>query len=247
MRYNTFIKQTYIHVRTDFSMLNKTDIKQMFNNIAKNYDKLNNIMTFNQQLNIKKRAIANVSLQPNFKVLDVCTGTGDIAIYIAQNIIKEGKVIGVDFSENMLEIAKTKAKGTENIEFQLGDALNLPFEDGEFDACFISFGLRNLTDLKAGLSEIKRVTKKGGTVVNIDTGKPKGLIKIIHGIFFFKIIPIIGKLFNGNSAPYKYLPQSTQNFPSADELVEIFEELGLNNVKKFDFLFGAISQQLGEA
>jgi len=224
-----------------------SNIKQMFNSIAKNYDKLNNIISLNQQLSIKKKAIKNVPIKSDFKVLDVCTGTGDIAIYLAKNIVKEGKVTGVDFSENMLAIAKNKASKIENLEFITADALNLPFKDEEFDACFISFGLRNLTDLKKGLSEMKRVTKKGGFIVNIDTGKPKGIIKLFHNLYFFNIVPIIGKLFNGNSAPYKYLPQSTANFPSADGLVNIFNEIGLNNVKKYDFLFGAISQQTGEA
>ena len=227
-------------------MKNSANIKQMFDNIAKNYDKLNNIMTFHQHLNIKERAIKNVNLNTNAKILDVCTGTGDIAIYIAQNVVKSGKVIGVDFSENMLALAKEKARGVKNLEFKFADALALPFEDGEFDACFISFGLRNLTDLKDGLKEMKRVTKKGGFIINLDTGKPTGIVRIFHELFFFKIVPLFGKLFNGNDAPYKYLPESTKEFPSADELVEIFKELGLTNVRKVDFLFGAISEQIGQ-
>lgn len=223
-----------------------TNINQMFDNIAKNYDKLNNIISFGMHLNIKKRAINNVALKSDSKILDICTGTGDIAIYIGKNIVKEGKVTGIDFSENMLRIAKNKAANIENIDFIFADALNLPFKDGEFDACFISFGLRNLPDIKKGLLEMKRVTKKGGLIVNIDTGKPKGIFTIFHKLYFFHIVPILGKLFNGNSSPYKYLPQSTKNFPNGDELVQIFEELGLNNVKKFDFLFGSISQQIGQ-
>jgi len=218
----------------------------MFDDIAKNYDKLNNLMTFGTHLKIKKNAIANVPIKSNFKVLDICTGTGDIAIHLAKNVVKDGKVIGVDFSENMLKLAQNKARNLKNLDFVFADALNLPFKDGEFDTCFISFGLRNLSDLKQGLLEMKRVTKKGGFVVNIDTGKPKGILKIFHELFFFNIVPIIGRLFNGDSAPYKYLPASTKNFPSADELVQIFEELGLKKAKKFDFLFGAISQQVGE-
>lgn len=222
------------------------NIKKMFNNIARNYDKLNNLMTFGLHLKIKKAAIKNVPLKSGFKVLDLCTGTGDIAIYLARNIIKDGKVTAVDFSENMLEIAKQKAAKIKNIEFVNADVLNLPFQDGEFDACFISFGLRNLTGLKKGLLEMKRVTKKGGYVVNLDTGKPKGIAGFFHKLFFFYIVPLIGRLFNGDSSPYKYLPESTKKFPNADELVKIFEEIGLNEVKKIDFLFGAISQQTGK-
>ena len=227
-------------------MTQDDNIKEMFNNIAKNYDKLNNIISLKMQLRVKKKAINNIALKSDSKVLDICCGTGDIAIYIGKNIVKNGKVIGIDFSENMLAIAKGKSLGLKNIEFMLGDALNLPFKDDEFDASFISFGLRNLTDIEKGLSEMKRVTKQGGLIVNIDTGKPKGFFKLLFNLYFFHIVPVIGKLFNGNSTPYKYLPQSTKNFPSGDELVGKFKDLGLSNVKKYDFLFGTISQQVGE-
>lgn len=227
----------------------KENIQEMFDSIAHSYDKLNNIISLGQHLNIKKRAIKNVPLKSNSKVLDVCTGTGDIAIYLAKNVVSEGSVVGVDFCEHMLEIAKTKIKEIGNIEFIKADALNLPFNDEEFDACFISFGLRNLTDLKKGLQEMERVVKKGGFVVNIDTGKPKGIFnifKILHNIYFFHVVPLISRLFMTNASAYKYLPQSTIDFPEADELVRIFEEIGLTNVKKFDFLFGAISEQIGQ-
>lgn len=221
-------------------------IQKMFDNIAKNYDKLNNIISLNMHLSVKKQAIKNVALKSDFKILDVCTGTGDIAIYIAKNIVLKGEAIGVDFSQNMLEIARQKAKNIPNLSFINADALNLPFNDGEFDACFISFGLRNLSDLKKGLKEMKRVTKQGGFVVNIDTGKPKGITKIFFDLFFFGLVPLLGKIFNKDASPYKYLPQSTKNFPSPDELVKIFESEGFKNVQKHDFLFGAISQQIGQ-
>lgn len=226
-------------------MAKDTNINKMFDNIAKNYDKLNNIISLGLQLKIKEKAINNAVLKPDSKILDVCTGTGDIAIYIANNKLKEGRVTGVDFSENMLNIARKKASNIKNIDFIAADALNLPFKDGEFDACFISFGLRNLPDIEKAILEMKRVTKKGGLIVNIDTGKPKGIFKFLHHLYFFYIVPILGRLFNGDSSPYKYLPQSTKSFPSCDELALIFEKLGLTNVKKYDFLFGTISEQIG--
>jgi len=227
-------------------MKNETSIKQMFNNIAKNYDRLNNIISLGRHSIVKKNAINNVPLKSDFKVLDICTGTGDIVIYIAKNITKGGSVIGIDFSENMLEIAKQKAINIQNIDFLIADALALPFKDGEFDACFISFGLRNIPDYKKCLAEMKRVTKKGGFIINMDTGKPKNIFRPLYNFYFFNIVPLFGKIFNGNSQPYKYLPESTIKFPSGDELVHTLEEIGLNNVKKFDFLFGAISQQIGQ-
>lgn len=224
----------------------RNDIQEMFDNIAKNYDKLNNIISLNFHKKIKRDAINNVEIKPSFKILDACTGTGDIALYLAQNKVHEGFVIGADFSNKMLEIAKNKAKNIKNIEFLKADVLNLPFKDETFDACFISFGLRNLTDLNKGLEELKRVTKKGGFVVNLDTGKPTGFVGFFFNLFFFHLVPLLGLFFHGDSSPYKYLPESTKKFPSPDELVEIFEELGLKNVEKHDFLFGAISQQIGE-
>lgn len=227
-------------------MKNGMNIKEMFNKISAKYDRLNQIMTLGLNLSIKIKAIKNIPLKPDFKVLDVCCGTGDIAIYIAKNVTKEGKVIGADFSVNMLEIAKNKAKNIENISFIEADALNLPFKDDEFDACFISFGLRNLKDLKKGLEEMKRVVKSEGFVVNLDTGKPKGIFKFFHNIYFHGAVPVIGKIFGGNYEPYKYLTTSAKNFPSSDELVEIFKQIGLKNVSKHEFLFGSISLQFGQ-
>lgn len=222
------------------------EIKKMFDEIAKNYDRLNDIISFKAHSKTRHQAIKNVALKPDAKVLDVCCGTGDIAIYLAKNVVKTGKVTGIDFSKNMLELAKKKAKEIKNIEFIEGDALNLPFRDNEFDACFISFGLRNLDNLEKGLQEMKRVTKEGGFVVSLDMGKPHGPLKFFYNLFLFKIIPILGAIFCAKFKAYKYLPESTKKFPPPEELVKIFEQVGLKNVKRFDFLFGAISQQIGQ-
>lgn len=222
-----------------------SDIQKIFDNISGCYDKLNNIISLGWHHRIKKEAIDNVPLKSDFKVLDLCTGTGDIAIYIA-SVVKNGNVVGVDFSEKMLVIARKKGQGIENLSFIKADALNLPFKDEEFDACFISFGLRNLTDLRKGLQEMKRVTKEGGYVVSLDMGKPKGIIGFFYNLFLFFIVPILGFLFSKKFAAYKYLPESTKKFPSPEKLVEIFEQTGFKNVERHDFIFGAISEQFGE-
>lgn len=226
-------------------MHKKVDIKEMFNSISKSYDKLNNIISFNMHSNIKKRAIGNLPLDHKIKVLDVCTGTGDIAIYFAK-LLPCAKITGIDFSPEMLKIASVKAQNLKNINFIEGDALNLPFQDDEFDITFISFGLRNLTDLEQGLKEMKRVTKPGGIVSSLDMGKMKGFWAPFYNLFLFKIVPILGLLFSAKFAAYKYLPQSTEKFPSQERLVDIFGQIGLKNVKKHDFLCGAISQQTGQ-
>lgn len=226
-------------------MKNSVNIKEMFNSIATSYDKLNNIISFNMHSNIKKQAIGNLPLDHKIKILDVCTGTGDIAIYFAK-LLPCADIVGVDFSPEMLKIASIKAQNYKNINFMEGDALNLPFDDGEFDIAFISFGLRNLTDLEQGLKEMKRVTKQGGVISSLDMGKMKGFFAPFYNFFLFKIVPLLGLFFSSKFAAYKYLPQSTEKFPSQERLVEIFAQIGLKNVKKHDFLHGAISQQVGQ-
>ncbi|OGI00566.1 MAG: hypothetical protein A2Y25_07670 [Candidatus Melainabacteria bacterium GWF2_37_15] len=212
------------------------NIREMFDSIADKYDFLNNLISLGLHKNIKKCAIKHVPLKQGAKVLDLCTGTGDIVILLSE---KNVEITAVDFSPNMLEIAKKRAKNRKNISFMQADVLNLPFNDETFDAVFISFGLRNLTDLNKGILEMKRVVKTGGYVVNLDTGKPKGLFAPIFRFYFFKIVPLLGKA-------YKYLPESTQNFPSQEELVKIFLELGFKEVKNYNYAFGAIAQQVAK-
>lgn len=224
----------------------KDFIHSMFDSLAKNYDFMNEIISLGNNLKIKKKAVKNVSLVPQAKILDLCTGTGDIAICLAQEYPDIEEIIGVDFSKNMLEVAAQKAKNIPNIKFLEGDALNLPFEDGHFDVSFISYGLRNIINLKEAILEIKRVTKKGGYVINIDIGKPKGIFRLLFYSYFFYLVPLLGKLFNGKSMPYKYLPDSTIDFPSQEELVNIFKELGFSEVKNYNFSFGAIAQQVAK-
>lgn len=221
-------------------------VQHMFDNIALDYDKMNEIMSFGMNRSIKKQVIRNVPLQSNARILDVCSGTGDIAVFLAKYFGMAGQITGIDFSQNMLNIAKEKAKGFDNIEFMQGDALNLPFEDETFDACFVGYGLRNLVDLKKGISEMKRVTKKGGYVVNLDLGKSTGIFSSLFRLYFFNIVPAFGKIFHGDYTPYRYLPESNESFPSQDQLVSIFKELGFSEVKNYNYVFGTIAQQIAK-
>ncbi len=221
-----------------------SEIIDMFDNIANKYDFLNNIISFGRHKSIKCQAIKNVPLQKDMKILDICTGTGDIAFLVSELFDNRINITATDFSENMLKIAEKRAGNRKNITFVFANAINLPFEDDSFDAVFISFGLRNLTDLKKGINEIKRVLKDRGFVVNLDTGKPEGILGIIFKLYFFNIVPLIGKVFSGNFKAYRYLPKSTQSFPSQKELVKVFENSGFKQVKNYDFAFGAIAQQV---
>ena len=247
-------------------MKKSLDIKRMFDSIAKTYDFLNNIISFGMHKSVKRSAIRHVPLQKGMKILDLCTGTGDIAIFISELYKDQINVTAVDFSGNMLDIAVERAKNHKNIKFIQADAMKLPFEDNFFDAVFISFGLRNLhkagvnesgnrvfdfissypKDLHKGIKEIKRVVKDNGFVTNLDTGKPKGLLGKVFRLYFFNIVPLMGGIFCGNFSAYKYLPESAEGFPSQEKLVEIFEQRGFKEVKNYNFAFGTIAQQVAK-
>lgn len=224
---------------------NKTEyVHEMFDKLAVDYDLMNNIISFGRHKSVKKRVIKNAHIKTGMNVLDVCTGTGDMPIFIAEKFGDSVKITGVDFSEKMLEIARNRNKKHKNIEFINADALNLPFEDGVFDVVFVSFGLRNLDDFKKGIIELKRITKQGGCVVNLDMGKPKGFVGYVFRLYFFGLVPLLGKLFHGSAEPYVYLPESCKTFPDQEELVRIFYELGFNYVKNYNFAFGVLAQQV---
>jgi len=223
----------------------KTDfVRELFDKLSSDYDFMNNIISFGMHKFIKEQAIKNIPVKKYFKILDVCTGTGDIAIAVSQIYGETVEITGVDFSEKMLEIFKTRTANHNNISFLYADALNLPFEDNTFDAVFISFGLRNLEDLQQGITELKRVTKNGGYLANLDTGKPKGILGVAFKIYLFLLVPFMGKLLHGNSMPYRYFFDSIEDFPAQENLVELFYESGFQEVRNYNYAFGAIAQQI---
>ena len=222
--------------------------RQFFDGLAPKYDRLNEVLSLGQHQRIKRAAIRHLQIRPGEKILDVCTGSGDTAIMMAR-AYPDAYVIGIDVSKEMLKIARERAIGINNLEFRSANAMSLPFENGSFDRVLISFGLRNLDDLRVGLSEMKRVTRPGGVVSNLDLGKPpEGLLSWVHQVYFRKFIPWLGKTFfhRGEFNSFGYLPTSGKYFPSQAGLVSIFQELGFSNVRRYDFMLGAISQQTGE-
>lgn len=217
-------------------------IKELFNSISNNYDKLNDIMSFGLHRKIKKDVIKQSKVlfeNPPFNCLDLCCGTGDLS-----GILKKGftnsKVTGVDFSKNMLEIAKRKHPG---IEFLEADITNLPFEDESFDLCIISFGLRNVENIDAALKEIYRVLKHGGVFINIDLGKPNKFFNIFLKPYMYFWVAFLGKIFHGDETPYKYLAESNETFPSPYELMQAFMSIGFSKTENKNFLFGQIAAQ----
>lgn len=225
--------------------MNKSDfVKNMFDKLSADYDFMNNIITFGLHKNIKRKSVNNAGIKPGDKILDVCTGTGDISIITSKEFGASIEITAVDFSEKMLEIAQKRAKKYKNINFLQADALNLPFADSSFDVVFISFGLRNLVDINSGILELKRVIKDNGVLVNIDMGKPRHIFGLLLKLYMSLIVPLLGNFFHKDAIPYKYLFNSSQDFPDQDELEEIYLKAGFKNVKKYNFLFGAIAQQI---
>lgn len=210
---------------------NPEKIKEMFNSIAKSYDSNNDLISFGLHKKVKKWAVE--SFKFSGKCLDLCTGTGDIAEFLSKSCV----VIGLDFSPEMIAIAKQKHP---EIEFIEGDCTNLPFENESFDAVTISFGLRNIENYDKALDEINRVLKVGGKFLHLDFGKKNFLADVIYDF----VIPKLVKILYCNEIPYKYLVQSKKEFFDEKHLTKLFENHNLEIIKTKSFLFGTISCQL---
>lgn len=204
-------------------------IKEMFNQIAEKYDFNNNLISFGLHNFVKESAISKINFHG--KCLDLCTGTGDIAYLLHK---KNCEVIGLDFSENMLNIAKNKYP---DIEFIEGDCTDLPFEENTFDAITISFGLRNVENYNKALDEIYRVLKPDGIVFHLDFCKNNLFANVIYDF----IIPKLVKIFYGNNLPYKYLVQSKKDFFDNKNLKKIFEQHKFKHEKTQTYLLGTIA------
>lgn len=223
--------------------------KAFFDGIAKKYDATNNFTSWFGKSRLDSKFISRVEVAKNAKILDLCTGTCDIAIKLALKY-PNSEIIAFDASDEMLKIGQQKIDklGIKNIKIQTGDALKMPFEDNYFDNVFISFGLRNLEYTENGIKEIYRVLKRDGKYTNIEHGKPKNpIIKFIYWLYFCNIAPFIGKLLFhiGEFNSFKYLPESNKYFANQDELCEMMKRVGFKNVKNYNYFFGAIGQQVG--
>lgn len=206
----------------------------MFNSIAEKYDFNNNIISFGLHKIVKKLAINSFDI--NGKCLDLCSGTGDIAFLVKNRGLE---VIGFDFSEKMLEIARKKHP---EIEFIQGDCTQLPFADNSFDLITISFGLRNIENYNKALEEIKRVLKPNGKFLHLDLAKKNSLANLI----FDNVIPVLINIFYKDKIPYEYLVKSKKLFFDEKALINLFQKHQFELIEIKDFLFGAISCQFCE-
>ncbi|MBK7882777.1 MAG: bifunctional demethylmenaquinone methyltransferase/2-methoxy-6-polyprenyl-1,4-benzoquinol methylase UbiE [Chitinophagaceae bacterium] len=210
----------------------KQQVAEMFNDIAGRYDLLNRLLSAGIDIRWRKKAIKQLAaLQPK-KILDVATGTADVAI-MASNLLKAEKIIGIDISDGMLDLGRQKIKKlglSQTIELLNGDSETINFEGNTFDAVTVAFGVRNFENLEKGLSEIWRVLKPGGKLVVLEFSKPKiAGVKWMYNLYMKIIAPNVGKLLSKNRNAYKYLDESIKKFPEGKNFTHILDNLGYIN------------------
>ena len=214
-------------------------VRRMFDRIAPVYDAMNRLMTAGLDQRWRRETAAAV-VQPGDRVLDICCGTGDLALAAVE---AGGKVTGLDFSEPMLERARAKSPG---VEWVSGDALALPFGDGSFDAVTTGFGLRNLADAEQGLAEMRRALKPGGRVAILEITRPRGVLAPFYRLWFDGVIPLAGKVLPGGAA-YSYLPASVRRFPDPQGLAKLMDEAGFDEIRWRLFAGGIVALHTGVA
>jgi demethylmenaquinone methyltransferase / 2-methoxy-6-polyprenyl-1,4-benzoquinol methylase len=208
--------------------LSEPQVQAMFDRIASVYDLMNSVMTAGLHHRWRSRAADLANVGPGDRVLDVATGTGDLALELERRVGPGGEVVGSDFSERMLELARAKAP---SIRFEQGNALDLPYEDDSFDAATVGFGARNFSDLPRGLREMARVVRPGGRVVILEITTPeRPPLSLFFRLWFDRLVPMLGR-FAGDPEAYSYLPSSVRRFPNARGLGAAMAAVGLVDVR----------------
>jgi demethylmenaquinone methyltransferase / 2-methoxy-6-polyprenyl-1,4-benzoquinol methylase len=234
--------------------LQEAQVRAMFDRIAGIYDRLNSVMTAGLHHEWRRRAIDLAALHPGDRVLDVATGTGDLAFEAAARVGPDGEVVGSDFSERMLELARAKAGGASApgagaaaaVRFELGNALELPYADASFDAATVGFGARNFSDLPQGLREMVRVVRPGGRVIVLEITTPhRPPLSTFFSLWFDRVVPVLG-LLAGDADAYSYLPQSVRRFPDPEALAGLMWDCGLRRVRYLLTAGGIIAIHSGE-
>ena len=218
----------------------KTQVRNMFNGIAQNYDALNRVISFGIDISWRKKVVALIEATNPKNVLDIATGTGDLAIHLAET--RAEKIIGLDLSPGMLSVGIEKVAQknlSHKIDMIIGDSEALPFETGSIDAVTVAFGVRNFENLALGLSEILRVLKPKGTLVILETSVPeKTPFKQGYGLYTKNLLPLIGRLFSKDKSAYSYLSESAAQFPYGISFNNILKEIGFTTVVHHPQTFG---------
>jgi demethylmenaquinone methyltransferase/2-methoxy-6-polyprenyl-1,4-benzoquinol methylase len=221
----------------------------MFDRISGVYDRMNTVMTAGLHHSWRRRAADLAALAPGARALDVATGTGDLAIELARRVGAGGEVVGADFSERMLELARAKAgrvPGAGTLRFESANALALPYAENEFDAATVGFGARNFSDLERGVGEMARVVKPGGRVVVLEITTPqRPPLSTFFDLWFDRVVPAIGRV-AGDAQAYSYLPSSVKRFPGPEELAAVMSGAGLVQIRYVLTAGGIIALHEGE-
>ena len=224
----------------DSELGKKEQVTKMFDQVSSNYDFLNRVLTFGIDISWRKNVVALVKEGKAEKVLDIATGTGDLAIMMAKTNIND--VTGLDISPGMLNVGIQKVKDeglSEKVDMVIGDSEQLPFDEGTFDAITVAFGVRNFEDLELGLKEIYRVLKPKGSLTVLETSQPT-TFPVKQGFQFYSkfIIPTVGKLLSKDKSAYDYLPESAAAFPFGERFNNILLKTGFNSSKVYPQTLG---------
>ena len=223
-------------------------VSNMFSAIAKRYDLLNTIISMGQHWIWRKKTISISTIDISGRVLDVATGTGDMGILLSKNP-KCTSIIGLDFTPEMISIARKKSKQINNkLSYLVADSHNLPFPPSTFNLVTVAFGIRNFIDIDKALNEIKQTLCKGGkiTILEIVKNPSESPLTKLFGYYFKNVVPLFGLIFAGNKSAYKYLPESVGSFITRDEIVRLMKKSGFSNITTQSMSFGSVAIISGE-
>ncbi len=224
-------------------------IQEMFDSIAPRYDFLNRLLSLGIDRKWRRFAVEQIKFTANGRILDVATGTGDVALEIAARTPASINIVGVDFSNEMVELGRAKIRNSphaQRITMEVAPCEAIPFPEESFDSVTIAFGIRNVVDRLQGLKEMQRVLKPGGRVVILEFSTPTSpFFRMIYLFYFLKVLPAIGGLFSKQSA-YKYLPDSVLEFPSREEFKNLMAKAGFKNLAHYDLTGGIAAVYVGE-
>lgn len=217
-------------------------VRKMFADIADDYDRINSILSFGVHNAWRKKTVLESGAKAGDRVLDCATGTGDLALEFKKTVGHEGYVLGTDFCKEMIEFAPGKAEKEQLVvEFEVADAMNLPYDDNSFDIASIAFGIRNVDDPLVCLQEMGRVVKPGGRVVVLEFGQPEGIMRMPYQIYSKHVMPAVGGWISGNKDAYTYLPETSAKFPAGEKFLELMDQSGSFNESRAVKLTGGIA------